>query len=72
MNGAEIQKHIKCWLTEDSNPYIGIKRSWEDYCKENQIDLKESIGILLSTLQIHQIRSNQIEEAIFKIQNKSK
>lgn len=71
MNGAEIQTHLTIWLKEDQNPYIGIKRSWEEYCKEElNIEPKETLGVLLSTLQVYQIRCGHVEEAIKQIQNK--
>jgi len=69
MEGQTINNHISIWLKEDKNPYIGIKRSWEEYCKEElDISVNETIGSLLSTLQITQLRSKHLEEAIKQIQ----
>ena len=69
MNGSEIQKHIGIWLQEDKNPYIGIKRSWEEYCNEElNIEHKEAYGVLASMLQITNIRSKHLEEALLHIQ----
>jgi hypothetical protein len=69
MNGHTIQSHLALWLKEHSNPYIGIERSWEEYCNEVlNIEHKETYGVIASTLQIHQIRVKQLEEALNNIQ----
>ena len=69
MNRIEIEAHIEIWLKEDRNPYIGIKRSWEEYCKEElNIEHKETYGVLNTMLQITNIRSKHLEDAILHIQ----
>lgn len=72
MEGQLINTHISVWLKEDKNPYIGIKRSWEEYCKEElDIPVNETIGSLLSNLQIIRLREKHLEEAIKHIQKQT-
>jgi hypothetical protein len=69
MNRIEIETHIGIWLKEDRNPYIGIKRSWEQYCKEElNIEHKETYGVIASMLQITNISSKHLEDALLNIQ----
>lgn len=69
MNGNTMQTHLAIWLKEHSNPYIGIERSWEQYCNEVlDIQHNETYGVVASMLQIHQIRVKQLEEALNNIQ----
>lgn len=68
MQVQEIQKHLKEWLQENPNPYIGINQSWAEYCDKNGINAVDTIGVLLATLQVHEIRVKQISEAVKEIQ----
>ena len=69
MNVHTIQSHLAIWLKEHSNPYTGIERSWEQYCNEVlNVSHNETHGVITNMLQIHQIRVQQLEEALFSIQ----
>lgn len=69
MEAQIIQQHINLWLKENPNPYISTIRSWEEYCNENEIPTENTIGILLATLQVFEIKFKKLKEAVEGLQN---